>query len=337
MQTSEFEKILDTLCGVLTSECKRKPFAESEAFELRAREILKGLIAKFGLEVDFDPHPYIFPDIVLGEFGIEVKFTVKDTWRSVANSIFESTRGKGVKYIYLLFGKMGGDPSVAWGKYEDCVIHVRTSHVPRFEVEINPRKSLFKEMGVSYNDFSHLPLPDKMAFIRKYARGRLKKGERLWWLEDNPERGHSLPLEVKLYTGLAQEEKRQLRAEAALLCPQIVKSSRTHGKYDDATVYLLTYHGVLCNQARDLFSAGSVALRSNAKRGGNYLLRALEDIENEMLFAAKNLEDALFVEYWGVSVSPAKRISEWLKRADEFAKDWKPSESLFLHTKKSGK
>ncbi|MBE3039244.1 MAG: restriction endonuclease [Chloroflexi bacterium] len=330
LQIAEFEKLLADLCSSLTAECKeRGPFEKSSVFELRVRETLEGFVKAYGYVVDFDPHPYIFPDIVLGEFGIEVKFTANDTWRSVANSVFESTRDQKVRHIYVVFGKMGGGPAVTWGKYEDCVIHVRTSHVPRFEVEMYPRESLFQKMGVSYDEFSRLPIADRMVHIRKYARGRLKKGERLWWLEDNPEHGHSLPLQVRLYMGLPQEEKRQLRAEAALLCPQIVKPSRSKGKYNDATIYLLTYHGVLCPQARDLFSAGSVALRSNAERGGNYILRALSDIETEMRQAAAALEDALFVEYWGVSVPPDNRISEWLKRADKLAETWKPSRSLF--------
>ena len=336
LDTHGFEQLLTKLCQTLTAECERgAKFATSIAFETRVREILKGLVATYGIAVDFDPHPYVFPDIVLGEYGIEVKFTTNDTWRSVANSVFESTRNPQVRHIYILFGKMGGKPEVAWGRYEDCVIHVRTSHVPRFEVEMHPKASLFAKMGVSYQDFSRLPIEQRMQHIRKYARGRLKEGERLWWLGDQPEPEHSLPLQARLYMGLPQEEKRKLRAEAALLCPQVVKPSRSKGKYDDAALYLLTYHGVLCSQARDLFSAGSVALRSDSKRGGRYIERALKDIEEEMRAAARRLEDALFVEYWGASVPTEKRIQEWLTRADKLARTWKPSQALFLSARKS--
>jgi hypothetical protein len=277
------------------------------------------------------PEAQVFPDIVIGEFGIEVKFVNADSWRSIANSVFEGTRDPNVKHIYVLFGKMGGTPEVRWGKYEDCVMHVRTSHVPRFEVEIGAQESLFKKFGVSYQQFCTFSPHDKMEHIRRYARGRLKKGDRLWWLEDKPEREqeHSLPLEVRLYMNLEQDEKRRLRAEAALLCPQIVKPSRSKKKYDDVAIYLLTYHGVLVSQARDLFSAGSVALRADGKRGGNYILRALKDIEAEMRLAAAQLEDALFVEYWGKSVPPKDRIKEWLKRADALAEGWQPSKMLF--------
>jgi hypothetical protein len=330
MTKTEFEKILDIVCTELTSDSRKNGiYLKSLDFEFRVREELKKLLAHTGTVIDFDPHPYIFPDIVLGEYGVEVKYTANNTWRSVANSIFESTRNKDVKHIYLVFGKMGGIPEVAWGKYDESVIHVRTSHVPRFEVEINPKKSLFSIMGITYSDFLQLTMPEKMTYVRKYVRGRLKEGERLWWLGDTEEEIHSFSMEVRLYMKLPQEEKRKLRAEAALLCPQIVKPARAKGKYDDASIYLLTYHGVLCSQARDLFSAGSVALRANDERGGNYLERSLHDIQNEMKEAALRLEDKLFLEYWGKSVSEEKRIAEWLKMADSFAVTWKPSETLF--------
>lgn len=132
-----------------------------------------------------------------------------------------------------------------------------------------------------------------------------------------------------MYTHLSQAEKRKLRAEAALLCPQIVKSSGTKNKYDDAVFYILTYHGVLCHQARDLFSAGSVALRGSTERGGNYVERALEDIEFEMKEAANYLHDDLFVEYWSESCDKNQRIEKWLKMADKYAVGWVPSSVLF--------
>ena len=95
-------------------------------------------------------------------------------------------------------------------------------------------------------------------------------------------------------------------------------------------LYLLTYHGVLCHQARDLFSAGSVANPKNDDEGGIYIERALKLIESEMKAAALRMDDALFVEYWGESVPPEKRISRWLEKADELATEGVPSKSLFL-------
>jgi hypothetical protein len=169
-----------------------------------------------------------------------------------------------------------------------------------------------------------------MEHIRGYARSRLKAGERLWWLEDREDSEHTLPIQARLYTSLDHDEKRALRAEAALLCPQIVKPSRSKRKYDDVSLYLLTYHGVLAPQVRDLFSAGSVALRADSTRGGTYIQRSLADIQAEMRQAASYLPNALFLDFWGEEVPEQERIAWWLREADKYAAGWKPSETLFL-------
>ena len=152
--------------------------------------------------------------------------------------------------------------------------------------------------------------------------------ERLWWMGDE-ENEHALPLNIRLYTHLDENERNRLRAETYLLCPQILKSGRAKRKYDDAAMFLLSYHGVLCHQARDLFSAGSVANPNNDDNGGLYIERALKLLEPELQKAAVEMDDALFVEYWGESVKPESRIRKWLEKADAIAKGWKPSFSLF--------
>ena len=183
---------------------------------------------------------------------------------------------------------------------------------------------LFGKIDISYDDFSQLSATDKMSHIRKYSRGRLKPGERLWWLEDENSAG--LPLEIKLYMHLSADEKRKLRAEGAILCPQIVGGGRQKDKYNDIAFFFLQHRNVFCPQTRDLYSAGSVA---GKERGGNYIFRSLKNIEADMIEAALTLEDDLILEYWGIAVKPEDRIKEWLKRADGFAKSEKPSDSLF--------
>ena len=179
-------------------------------------------------------------------------------------------------------------------------------------------------MKVSYDDFAKLTPDGKMKHVRDYSRGRLKAGERLWWLEDQDDPGK--PLEVKLYMNLTQAEKVRLRAQGALLFPQIFAGSRVKEKYNDVALFLLTYHGVFAPQTRDLFTAGSVA---GKERGGNYLLRSIKKIEAQIAQAALDLPNEVIEEYWGVRVEPKNRIKFWLARADRLAKNWKPSEHLF--------
>lgn len=333
MTEEEFKAVLDDVCARLTTQARSIGFASAKDFEGRVRSITDEVITDPEVLIAPNPPAQGFPDIAAGKFGIEVKFTINDTWLSIANSVLETNRVATVEKIFVVFGKMGGTPEVRWSSYEDCVVHVRTSHVPRFEVEIPPAGGtvpLFQQMGIAYDDFRRLPMDQKMRHIREYARGRLKKGERLWWLEDTDEPTHALPMQARLYTKLSTAEKTQLRAEAVLLCPGIVKSGRSREKYDDVVLYLLTYRGVLCHQARDLFSAGSVANPDNDDEGGIYIARALKLIESDILDAASRLDDALFVEYWGESVPQVERIERWLQKADSYARDWTPSTSLFL-------
>lgn len=329
MTKEEFELLLDDVSTKLRDEARITPFETAKHFETRVREVVRDAIFDPTISIDFDPHPQAFPDIEVGEFGIEVKFTTNDTWRSVANSVLETNRIEDVKTVYLIFGKMGGTPDVKWGEYEKCVMHVRTSHVPRFEVEIGASKSLFEQMGISYDEFRASEMHEKMRYIREYARARLKDGERLWWLEDAPGEEHTLPIQARLYTELDDNEKIRLRAEAILLCPQIVKSGRARHKYDDVALFMLTYHGVLCHQTRDMFSAGSVGNPQNDDVGGLYIARMLKLMEGDLAKAALRMDSALFEEYWGVVVAPENRIAEWLRRADGFAVGWKPSDVLF--------
>lgn len=329
MNRIEFEKFLEQVCQKLSAEAQRtNEFHNPKRFEARVREVMSKILAGTGLETEPDIDQG-FPDIVIGSYGVEVKATESDNWRCIANSVSEGQRALNVKHVYIVYGKFGGNPEVKWADYGESIVHVRTSHVPRFEIEINSDKSLFKQLGLSYEEFRVKPMHEKMPYIREYARNRLKPGERLWWLEDKEidDQDHSLSLEVKVYMDLPQNEKRQLRAEAALMCPQVCGGSRQRRKYVDAVMYMMTYRGVLCPQARDLFSAGSVA---GPERGGNYLLRALVDIQYEMRQAAQYLEDALFQEYWGFVPPRKQRIVEWLKLANQHASSWLPSEELFL-------
>lgn len=328
MTELEFEAILNVAVEQLGNEARdSNEYHAPDKFEQRVRDVLQEVAAGQNISIVPTFHPHAFPDIRANGFGVEVKTTSKDNWTSVGNSVFEGMRDVAVKKIYVVFGKMGGMPSVRWGRYEERITHVRISHAPRFVLEMERDSSLFEKMKIGYDDFSQLKPEEKMSYIRDYSRGRLKPGERLWWLED--EDSHGVPLEIQLYMRLPKEEKRSLRAQGAILFPQIVGGSRVKDKYNDVSFFFLKYHNVFCPQTRDLYTAGSVAGKA---RGGNYLLRALKNIEKEMLEAANTLEDGLFEEYWGENIAPEKRIQKWLEMADSYAQKWTPSKELFKIT-----
>ena len=331
MTPEEFEGVLDEVVARLSlSAQKESAVGTSDQFEDDVLDVLRDVLKQRSERAEPSFHKHAFPDIRVNGFGVEVKITTRNSWQAVGNSVFEGMRDPTVNDVYVVFGKMAGWPEVRWAKYEDCVTHVRISHAPRFVLDMENPSRLFETMEISYSTFSKLPADEKMRHIRDYTRERLQPGERLWWLEDQQEPDQMFPLEIRLYTSLDIEEKDILRAEAALLCPSIVSPSRTKNKYRDAIIYLMTRHRVLCPQARDLYSAGSAAHRRSKRRGGKYVQRALDFIQPQMRDAALYLDDQLFVEYWGTSCPPDERIAEWLRRADELATDWIPSEYLFL-------
>ncbi len=329
MTRDEFETLLDKVCDRLGNELQESTkYHGADEFQQRVFDVLREIATGQNLDVKPTFHPHAFPDIHANGFGIEVKTTVKDSWLSVGNSVFEGMRDPDVQKIYVVFGKMGGMPSVKWGRYEDRITHVRISHAPRFVLEMDKDSSLFGKMNIAYEDFARLTPHGKMQHVRDYSRGRLKPGERLWWLEDQDSPGQ--PLEVKLYMSLTQPEKIKLRAQGALLFPQIFAGGRVKEKYNDVAFFLLKYHSVFAPQTRDLFTAGSVA---GKERGGNYLLRSIKKIEAAIAQAAQDLPSEVIEEYWGETVELKDRIREWLVRADRYAKTWKPSAHLFMEGK----
>lgn len=333
MERRAFEDLLDQAADSLTDDVRASNEHHTDrAFERRTLEVLTRLARDQELAVSPARNAQGFPDIVVNGFGVEVKTVQTDSWLTIGNSIFEGTRATTTRSVYVMFGKMGGVPEVRWAPYGKVVSHVRTTHMPRFVLDLATGDPLFEKIGIIYDDFCALSEEEKMDHVRDYARGRLQPGEHLWWLEDRPQQPHALPLQVRLWHNLDDEEKVRLRAEAIILNPQIVRSGRARHKYDDVATYILTVHGVLCPQVRDLFSAGSAAgvVRPEDERGGVYIQRALSAIEDELRAAADRLDDALFEEYWKTVVPKRDRLREWLRRADEYAAPlWVPSDYLF--------
>lgn len=326
MNAVDFEAILDIAVERMNESAKAGAagFDSAESFERTVAAELRVACKSQGIgSVGHTFHPSAFPDILVNGFGVEVKYTQRKTWHGTGNSIFEGMRDENTKQFFLVFCR-ADLPEIRWRKYEDSIKGIRISHSPRYMIDMDIDQSFFDDLDIPYTEFISYSIRDKMVHVRKHVKARISEHQKLWWIDE--EGDHTLPLEVRLYRLLPREVKRTLRAEAALMCPQIFKGSRQKGKYDPAAIYLLTQHGVYAPQIRDLFTAGSVA---GPELGGNYLLRSLRDIQMEILAASRRLDDTLFVEYWGFSCPIDQRISRWLQLADQYAVDFRPSDEFF--------
>jgi len=267
-------------------------------------------------------HDSAFPDIVVNGFGVEVKFTSRSTWHGTGNSIFEGMRDEAARHVYLVYFR-ADLPEARWSRYQDCIKGVRISHSPRYMIDMDGQGTFFRDLNMTLEAFRDLEMKDKMALVKQDVQKRVKRGERLWWFGD--EQDHTIPVNLRLYRNLSTSEKTQMRAEAALMCPEIFQGSRARSKYDGITAYLLTQHGVLASNVRDMFSAGSVA---GKERGGDYILRSVTNNISAIRKAASELDEALFVEYWGAACAPENRMARWFALIDAERPDNPPSTHL---------
>lgn len=158
-----------------------------------------------------------FPDIVAyinknDAYGIEVKTTKSNKWKSTGSSIFEGTRINNIRNIHLLFGKLSDPIEFRCKRYEDCLYNVAITHSPRYliDMNINPNESIFSKVGVPYDVLRKLDNPFKP--IKKYFRENLKKGDDLWWIDSSSDTTRNL--NITLWSNLPQLEKEELRVLA---------------------------------------------------------------------------------------------------------------------------
>jgi len=189
-KNKKFEMLLDVVCVSLTDMMAQNEIKSASSLENQTRLLLKKRASQYGFDPNqVDNHSQyglqqIFPDINLSRWGVEVKYTSGDKWRCIGNSVNEGHRNPNVDVIYVLFGKAGGVPAVKWKRYDEAVVHVRTSHRLRFELDLSDdTQSLFKLMGLPYDKFSSLDFPEKMEHLRRYAiKKRKQTGAYIWWL-----------------------------------------------------------------------------------------------------------------------------------------------------------
>lgn len=213
-----------------------------------------------------------FPDIIAETYyGVEVKSTQSDHWKSTGSSIIETTRNKNVEDIYLLFGKLGGQPQFKCKPYEDCLYDITVTHSPRYLIDmcIDKDQTIFAKMQTTYDNLR--TSKDSIAQVRRYYRDKTKqekKGEMPWWLEDlndkpkNDLLNKSNQLMIRHFSALDKAEKQIIITQLYILFP----SYMIDGKYMEPAMWLVAYHKVVSHNMRDYFSAGGQIKFINGKK-----------------------------------------------------------------------
>ncbi len=191
-----------------------------------------------------------FPDIVAaGLYGVEVKSTKENHWKSTGSSIIESTRVDNIDRIYMTFGKLGGNPIEFRSRpYEDCLCGIAVTHMPRYliDMDLKTGQTIFDKIRVTYDNLRQLD--DPIAPVAKYYRSQLKPGESLWWADDHAD--EPVSAKIRLWKTLDPKEKAIYTVYGLVNFPEIFG-----GDYDGYAMWLAS-EGVVDPHIRDQFSAG---------------------------------------------------------------------------------
>lgn len=268
---------------------------------------------------------YKFPDIVAKKiYGVEVKTTKQDQWKSTGNSVLETTRITDVERIYLFFGKLSAPLGFKWRQYEECLYDIAVTHSPRYLIDMNlvSGSSIFDKIGTSYDDLRLSGNPIKE--IINYYRGIAKKGEEPWWMDAGDEVETIIKPTVNMWNTLDVSEQDAIRIAAMTLFPEIFgKSSRT--KYQRLALWLAARHGIIASSLRDQFTAGGkvdLTVKNKEYTQLPRIFQKLYDNVEEVVESVNRLspDDAKY--YWDLEEEPgyADKVNHWAKRIIAYAK-----------------
>lgn len=253
-----------------------------------------------------------FPDIVANRFyGVEVKSTNKNQWKSIGSSILESTRIKDIERIFLTFGKLCNPIAFMSRPYEECLYDISVTHYPRYRIdmELGAGETIFDKMGVPYDELRKLENP--VAPVSRYYKSQLKSGESLWWAADENPEDIVAPPTIRLWGSLSKKQKDEYRARGYALFPEVLVS-----KYNRYALWLVSNCSIVDIHIRDQFSSGGqtdiVTINGRFEKmpaafGRIYTYR---DLIQETILDANPLT---LLEYWQVNDISENRIEQWCR------------------------
>lgn len=244
----QFLKILDeSKKRLLQSDLKS--IKSGEEFESRLLTVIQEVCSSCKITDLERTGKHSFPDIRIGRFGIEAKFTVGDSWVTTGNSITESTKKDDFDLIYIFFCKQGkkNKSDILFKPYEECLSDIVVTHSPRYKInmELPSNETIFKKMDIDYVSFCKGNPIEK---AKDYFKKNIKKGEQFWWIDTGV-----TPI-IRIFSDLDKSSQESFKIEALILFPEIF--SRSPRKYDGPTLRLFQEYQARCSSFRDLFTAG---------------------------------------------------------------------------------
>lgn len=271
---AEFNDLMLKTNLYLNNKAKNDPKTYHELNGIKLEDVVLDTMKELAVNTSFNPNSIIkksgqyFPDIIANKYyGVEVKTTKENKWKSTGSSILEGTRIKDVERIYMLFGKLTNPVEFKCRPYEECLYEIAVTHSPRYliDMELDEKDTIFSKMDIGYDDFRLCESPIEK--VRQYYKNKIKKenneGKQMPWWFGTDRDGQELSttnINLILWGCLGAQEKAYYKAFALILFPEVIDSD-----YKRMALWLCTHHSILCNNTRDLFSAGGTFSRVDGK------------------------------------------------------------------------
>jgi len=311
----EFDSLLSSVIIELNNQAKISINNLSQLSGNKLEPYVRDVLADMAIGTEFEGSIELiagqkFPDIVAKKiYGVEVKTTTQNHWKTTGNSVLESSRIDNVERIYMLFAKLAAPIEFRYRPYEECLSEVVVTHSPRYLIDMNLESgnTIFNKINLTYDQLRKEENPIKP--IVQYYKSKLKPGQEMWWMDqDNPK---STNVIIKFWKDLSVEAKQYYKNLARVYFPELFGNS--NNKYERIAAWLITREGIICPNVRDQFSAGG--------REAIYILKNKKYLNVPR--SLKNLFDDIDVIRYLIMDSSEQNLNEhWDKQIDNKIEDW---------------
>jgi hypothetical protein len=270
-----------------------------------------------------------FPDIVANKYyGIEVKTTTQNHWKTTGNSVLESTRVSDVERIFMLFAKLASPIEFRCRPYEEVLSEVVVTHSPRYLIDMNLEKgkTIFDKIKMPYDTLRKKENPIKP--LVNYYKSKLKAGEELWWM-DSENGNDSSNIVIRIWNNLPQNEKQELKNSSMIFFPELF--GNRSDKFNRVAIWLATRKSIVCPNIRDLFTAGGkVDIIIGTKKYDRVPRIFLNLFQNlpQILENIVKISPIELSEYWDIKTSEKNKIFDWIDLVSESAKSIRDAQHL---------
>lgn len=334
----EFDLLLNSTILELNAQAKKSAKKVSTLIGRNLEPYVRDIMTDLAIGTPFEESIELiggqkFPDIIAKKYyGIEVKTTTQNHWKTTGNSVLETTRVDDVERIFMLFAKLASPIEFRCRPYEEVLSEVVVTHSPRYLIDMNLEqgKTIFDKINMPYDTLRKKENPIKP--IVDYYKNKLKPGEELWWM-DAENNAKASNIVIRIWSNLSLKEKQHLKNRAMVYFPELFGNSSD--KFARLAIWLVTREAVVCPNVRDLFTAGGkndyVIGKKIYPKVPRIFLNLFDNIPN-IIETIMNTSSFELSEYWETKTTEKMKLFDWIDLVEKHSK--KIEDAKHLNIKK---